>query len=480
MIEHETMLEESNQDIFVLLSNIKKGILRFWWLVILLAVLTSGIICLEMKQSYKPEYTAAAIFSVKLNLSSDGTIYEDNLRASQLSATFPYIITSGVLRSIIASDLGVESVNDSISAENVEGTNLFKIKVTAEDAGWAYQVLLSVIKNYPKVAETVVGSTYLDIIEETGIPGKPSNSLNYIKIMIFGALPGMAAGILIVLIYALTRKTIHNKEDFEELSNIRLLGTLPKVVYKKRGKNKERCVSIKNERLSAYRDNIYRIRNRVEKTSATRDIKSILITSALPGEGKSTVAFNLALALAQEGRRIVLVDCDLHRPSINRMLELSEQNNGLKNYLEDGKELEEAIQYMDGLNLSVLACAEAVESSSEIINSDKIHHMVARLKESYDYVILDTAPTAILSDTTDLARYVDGAIYIVKQDYANINHILDGLEHLSESSSINILGFVFNNVKARLGSYSYGYGYGKYGHYGYGRKKHGNEPVMEE
>jgi len=481
MVENEKFEDVSDDviDIHFIMNNFKNGILRFGWIIIVFAIISSGIVCLKMKYDYNPRYIAAATFAVNLNLESNGTIYEDNLRASQMSATFPYIITSGVLKNIIAVDLGVESVSESITAENIEGTNLFTIRVVANEAKWAYLVLQSVIKSYPTVAEMVVGSTYLSMIEESGVPKEPSNSPNYLGIIELGALPGAAIGVIILLFYAVTRRTIYRNSDFIKLSSIKHLGTLPKVLFKRRSKEIMN-ITILNDKLVSYREDIYRIRTRVEKISAAKKMKSILITSAVPSEGKSTVALNLALAFAQGGKNVILVDCDLYRPSIKNMLSLEEEFQGLEKVLAGETKLTDAIRYIDEMKLSVLACSKPVDHSAEIMGTEKIHNILAELEASFDYVILDTAPSAILSDTADLAKHVDGAIYVIKQDYAKVNHILDGLEHLSESSNIDIIGFVFNCVRVGIGSYGYGYGYGKYGHYGHGKKKHAEELLLEE
>jgi len=112
-------------DLYILIEDIRKGIEKFGWLVAVLFVISIGIACLITNRGYSPYYTASATFTVSLNNDSgDASIYEDSLKAYQMSKTFPYIITSGVLKSVIATDLGVASVSESISAENVEDTNL--------------------------------------------------------------------------------------------------------------------------------------------------------------------------------------------------------------------------------------------------------------------------------------------------------------------------------------------------------------------
>jgi polysaccharide biosynthesis transport protein len=468
-------------DLFTIIDNLWRGVKKFGWLVLVFAVISSSIACLQTKRSYYPYYTAATTFAVKLSQNSDGSIYQDSMRASQMSATFPYILSSSVLMKLIAEDLGMEYISESISADNVEDTNLFTLHVSSSDPQRAYDVLQSVINNYPKVAEPVIGSTYLRVIEETGIPTTPMNKLNYKRSVKRGAIPGAVLGLAIIFIYAITRRTIHNMEDLTGLTNVKQLGVLPQVVFKKRGRKHDNVISIHSDKLPySYREKLYKIRTRVEKIVQTKGLKSILITSAIPGEGKSTFTFNLALALAHEGKKVVLVDCDFRRPMIRKLVNFPEDAFGIYDVLNDEVELKDAISYNADYKLSTLACMHPMEDASEVAGSAKLHDIITELKENYDNVIIDTSPSAILSDTSDLAKHVDGAIFIIKQDYSKVNHILEGLEHLAESSNIQMIGCVLNGTRNGLSSYGFGYGgYVKYGGYGELSKGANEELVVD-
>jgi Mrp family chromosome partitioning ATPase len=153
------------------------------------------------------------------------------------------------------------------------------------------------------------------------------------------------------------------------------------------------------------------------------------------------------------------------------MLSLQEDTPGFDDVLTGEVDLDNALIYYDELKLYVLAGKQPVSNASEILSQPKTWEIVEKLKEMVDYVILDCAPSAILTDASDLARYIDGAIFVVKEDYAKVSHIMDGIEHLSESSNMEIIGSVLNGAKAGLGGHgSYGR-YGRYGSYGHGRKK---------
>lgn len=474
MNNYDKGLEDENEytiNLSVFALDIWKGIKKFGWLALVLAVISSGVACLRTYQSYSPYYMASATFTVSLSSSSAAdSIYEDNLQAAQMSKTFPYIVTSGVLKSVVAEDLGVTYISESITAENVENTNLFTIKVTSGNAQKAYDVLQSVIVNYPKVAETVVGRTQLTMLDETGVPKEPVNTLNYRNSAKRGLIPGASIGALIILLYALTRRTIHGIEDLVKLTNMKHLGSIPEVVFKKRGRKFNKVISVINKKVSPwYKENLYKIRTRVEKIADANHIKSILITSAIQGEGKSTFAYNLSLSLAENGKKVIVVDADLHHPTLKSLTSVQEDSPGLDEVLNGEVELKEALKYYEDLKLYVLAGQKCDSNASEVIGTPKMSEIILELEEEADYVIIDTAPSYILSDSYELAKFTDGVIFVVKPDYAKGKHIVESLEHITESSNTKIMGFVINGVKPGAEGYGYGNGYG-YGGYGYTRK----------
>lgn len=486
MEEFENDDDDKVIDLSILISDLLRGVKKFWWVVILLSVITAGFTCYMEKKNYHPYYTASATFTVTLKSGSDGySIYEETVKASLMSKTFPYIIMNGLLKDIVADDLGLDYLSENITAENIVNTNLFTINVSSDHAERAYKVLQSVIKNYPKIAEPVVGSTHLTMLDQTGIPKEPDNGLNYKDSILKGMLPGLGLGIFLLILYAYTRRTIHKEEDLIRLTNLRNLGTLPEVTFKKRGNRQVNLVSIKNEKVSSwYKESIYKIRTRVDKVANNNNLKSILVTSAVSGEGKSTFAFNLALAMAEQEKKVVLMDCDLHKPSIANMVSLAEDAIGLEQVLYSEAELFEAIHYLERYKLSVLAGMSPTPNASEIIGASKMKEILKQLEENYDIVIIDTAPSAVLSDTIELARIVDGLIYVVKQDYAKVNQILESLENLGDMKHIDMIGCVLNGVKTGITGfgygYGYGYGYGSYGRYGSERRNYKKEKMKLE
>ena len=163
----------------MLVDDLWKGFKKFWLLMLVVILLCSGGFYARQRLSYRPVYQSYATFVVVV---SDGYGYSldyyNRTTASQLSKTFPDILESSELRTIISEDLGTAGVPGTISAEVMENTALFTLRVDASDAQMSYDILQSVIKNYPKVAEFVIGDSQLTLLDESGVPTTPSNIMN--------------------------------------------------------------------------------------------------------------------------------------------------------------------------------------------------------------------------------------------------------------------------------------------------------------
>ena len=270
-----------------------------------------------------------------------------------------------------------------------------------------------------------------------------------------------------LLLYAFTRNTIHEEEDFKKLLNIDCICAIPQIIFKKRGKEFRKDISIYNNKISqTFLEAIRVLRARIEKDAKKNDLKVFLVTSAAPGEGKSTIAANIAMALAMRGSKVVLMDCDFRNPSVRERLNMPEDGPGLYEFLAGKNKLRDVILWNETYKMHVVPGGEAVQNGSELIDSPKMYELLNYLKEKVEYVILDTAPVGVLTDTAVLAEAADAALFVVKQDYANRSSILEGIDQLAESK-IYISGCILNGAQAGIGGYGYkNYRYySKYGNY---------------
>ena len=193
----------------------------------------------------------------------------------------------------------------SIDVKADDGTNLLTISVSGNDPQMAYKTLKSVIKNYPKVAEFVLGETKLTILDETGIPTDTKRVEVIRGSYKRGALKGAIIGCVILLLYVLSRRTVKSRKDLKKNINLQDLGSIPYVRTKKRKKETfYNSVSLLNERISmSYLEAIRKLRIRIMKDVEKKEYQTLLVTSSIPGEGKTTLSANLAISIAQQGKK---------------------------------------------------------------------------------------------------------------------------------------------------------------------------------
>lgn len=455
--------EAEKIDLLRIINHMWKGVKRFWVLLLAVIIILGGVFCLRAYRNYSPVYSASATFTISSDTSSlySSSSYLNSRTASQIVNTFPYILNSGILQKKVAEDLGTESIPGSISTETLGSTNMITIVVNSSDPQDAYDILQSVIEHYPEVAEPVIGEVSMNLLDMTDIPESASNPPSYKRDFMKGMFMGAVLCIGFLLVYAFTRSTIHEEEDFKKMLNIDCICTIPQIVLKKRGKEFRKDISIYNKKISqTFLEAVRVLRARIEKDAKKNDLKVFLVTSAASGEGKSTIAANIAMALAMRESRVVLVDCDLRNPSIRERLNMQEEGAGLYEYLTKKTELKDILEWNETYKMYVVPGGQPISNASELMDSPRMYQLLEDLKDIAEYIILDTAPVGILTDTAVLAEAADAALFVVKQDYANCSAILEGIRQLAESR-VYISGCILNGALAGIG----GYGYKNYRYY---------------
>ena len=219
-----------------------------------------------------------------------------------------------------------------------------------------------------------------------------------------------------------------------------------------------------------YKEAFLSLRTNISFLSATSDANKLIVTSSIPGEGKTSIAVNLALALSSAGNTVLLIDADLRKPMVHRLLSIHDGTQfGLTNILRDKESaLEGCIRHkVDGKGLSVIPCGIIPPNPTELLGSIKLGSLIEQLGEVYDFIILDTPPVSVVTDAAVLSQYADGILFVVRQKKVTFDQARQAKKNL-ETVDANILGVVINdfNIKHVDKSDSYYYSY-----YQYGRKK---------
>ena len=484
--EHENRFEHAQEsenviDLSTLFRNFFRIFFRRLWVVILAAVIGGSAMGYRSYKAYTPYYEAKAIFAVSagytyaLDVQSYSTYY-DTTAARQVVSTFSDIISTEAMRELIAQSLGKDTFNATISASlAAENSNLFALTVRSSDPQEAYDVLNAVMENYPRVAAIVLGDTRIYVIEEATVPASPANSRSWKGSAVKGAILGAGVVVLIMGIIALSIHAVNSADDLKNAVSIKCLGTLPYCRVKKRTGGNGSILITESSASRPFTEAILTVRARLLHYCKKSDAKVILITSTVPGEGKTTLAANLAVSLAQNGSKVILVDADLRLQSLHRFFRVRHESRGLVDALEAQN------PYLPGFltdvgveNLKLISGGSSAAPFS-ILRSKKIKNIFEKLRDMADYVIVDTPPSGMLSDAESFIRYSDGVIYMIKADYASRSQIIDNIQSLSENRA-EMIGYVIGGVHQTGGNYGYGYG-SKYGYnyksygYNYGKEK---------
>ncbi|KPA12195.1 Exopolysaccharide synthesis protein, partial [Candidatus Magnetomorum sp. HK-1] len=279
-------------------------------------------------------------------------------------------------------------------------------------------------------------------------------------------------GTALAFTFEILDNTLKNPEDIREYLKIPYLGPVPTFDLEKEGVDKPELIthySPKSTASESYRG----IRTSLLFSSADKVPKIILVTSAGPSEGKTLTSTNLAITMAQAGSRVIIVDCDMRKPKVHKMFNLS-RDMGMSSVLvsEDLETILNDVTLPSGIpNLEVIPCGPIPPNPSEIIGSQKMSLIMDELGKRYDRIIVDSPPITAVTDSTVLAKFVDGVMLVVHAGVTPKQVVKTGLEQI-QGVEANVLGAVLNDVDTGKESYYYyQYYYYYYGEDGDKKKK---------
>ncbi|WP_243293030.1 CpsD/CapB family tyrosine-protein kinase [Bacillus sp. FJAT-47783] len=221
-------------------------------------------------------------------------------------------------------------------------------------------------------------------------------------------------------------------------------------------KRNERSIITAHQPKSPVSEQYRTIRTNIQFSSVDQDIRSILVTSAGPGEGKSTTTANLAVVFAQQGKRVLLIDADLRKPTVHYTFRV-ENIYGLTNVLTKQASLQEAIQRCEVDNLDILTSGPIPPNPAELLSSKQMHELLEELYAIYDLVIFDTPPILAVADAQILTNHVDGSILVAWSGKTEQEPAQKAKEALSAGKG-KLLGVVLNGKKHKDTQYYYYYG----------------------
>ncbi|MDZ5620018.1 polysaccharide biosynthesis tyrosine autokinase [Nocardioides bizhenqiangii] len=425
--------------------------------VFLLAVGISTGISLAITPQY--ESTAKVFLAVDVRNATDA--YAATLFLSTRAESYADLAGSSELAErvidVLDLDMTAAELSGRISSEVIEETSLITITVTDPDARQAQKiadVVTSEFQTYTEELETPGdgGESQIDVRltdapEYNPDPVKPNLVLNIVA----GALIGLLLGIALAVAREVLDRTVRTAENIAEVTDAPVLAS---VGFDNQIKSSPLLTDLGTfaARTEAFR----LLRTNLQFIDLDQKARVLVVTSAVPGEGKTMTATNLAIALAQTGRTVLIVDADLRRPRVASALGV-DPAVGLTTALVGKTQIEDAIQVHEASGLHVLASGAKPPNPTEILQSRVTHDLIRRLRQSYDMIIIDAPPLLPVADASVLSTLADGAILVVRHGQTTRDQVVDAVNRVTQVGG-RLYGVVVNMVAKRaIGSYYYYY-----------------------
>ena len=449
------------------LISMLKDIAKEWWAILLLSLAVALFADIWVNVTYQPEYKTSTTFVVTAK-GMNTNVYQNLNSTQQLAQQFTEIMDSNVLKKKVAQDLKMSSLNIDSSVDLVPETNLITLSVKAGTAVESYRILQSIMKNYNTVSDYAIKNVIIETIQSPAVSMAPVNPLNEKKTMIIAFIAAAAVFMVLVAGLSYLRDTIKNPKDVTSKLDTRLLGSIYHEMKSKSIKLRKKMefvsMLISNPlRSFQYAESNKMMSSRVRSYMDKENAKTLLVTSVMENEGKSTVAANLALGLAQEGSRVMLIDCDFRKPAQYKIFDMEGKDaDDLGKVLTGKAGTENLICNWNDTNLYMILNRTSSNSIEALLKSTTLRQIVGFCRQNMDYVIIDTSPLALVSDTEELAQMADASVLVVRQDTVLTKDINDAIDILNNTRG-KVLGCVLNDASSSqiTGSTAH-YGYGGY------------------
>ena len=427
------------------------SILRNWWVILIGCLIAAMASYIVISERYKPKYYTEATFVVSSKDGGADQVYSNLVVASKLANSFAYVLESPVLKQKIAESLDMDSFEGTITAKSIVNTNLIQIGVEAGSPQTAFYEMDGIIKYHHIVSDNLLGNVVLDVLKAPTVPTAPVEKINMAsKVM---SVTGVAAVVMtaLIIVAAIVSDDVMTESDLETKVDCPALATIyherKNLTLRARLQGVKTSMLITNPTTSFRFAETYRLfRTRIEYLMGQKGYKVMMVSSVLENEGKTTSAANTAITLALNNNRVLLIDGDMLKPAIYKVLNVRIKRGMAINEVITSDIGMDAIPTLDSLpNLSLLLGKSSLSNSTELIGSREMKDFIDRAREHFDYIIIDTPPIALATDAECFAELADCTLLVIKQGGARAKRINESIEAVSQSGT-EILGCIFNNV----------------------------------
>ena len=488
-------VKSKNEAAEIDLQRLFTALLHKSWLVIIVAVLCAVLTFVGTFYFITPLYESSAMFYVNngsMDIAGISLSSSDVISSRYLVDTYIVILKSRDTLEAVADyasvDYSYETLKGMVSAEAVDDTEFFRVVVTNPDPVVAERIANAIEFILPDRMEALIKNSSAAVVESAIVPSSPS-SPSYTKNTLMGFLVGFVLCVAVILLRELFDVTIRSEEDVQRCCPHPVLAAVPDMTAQSKGgyyyygskrapaNNAAKEPALIGAEISFAASEAYKLlRTKLQFSFVDeQDCHIIGVASTLAGEGKSLSSINLAYSLAQLDKRVLLIDCDMRRPSLNVKLPI-EKVPGLSNYLTRQVHKDEVVQKytsaQDGTTFDVISSGGNPPNPIELLSSERMNKMLGQMRQNYDYIILDLPPVGEVSDALVASKLADGVLLVVRENYCNSNVLGEAVEQFKFVES-RILGVVLNCTVESSGGYgkhykSYRRYYRRYGSYGHG------------
>lgn len=469
---------------------ILRFVLRYFWLVILTALTCFMSVYLVQRLAATPVYTSTVTFAVTAR-STAGNATNTLAVTDTVAGKFGQLLSSDILQKASAKRMGLDHFPATVSVNVPEKTNILIMSVTADSPELAYKSALAVMECHTTYAETIFASAVLDNINGPTIPQVPSNASSRTRVLQLSGPAGAIAMIILLVMQSMQADTIQTVAGAKRQIDGKLLVTIS---HERKNRTLRTVLSRKKKSLLItnptcsfyYTETIHQLRVFLEHAREKDGRQIFLVTSCTENEGKSTIAANLALSLAQKDKRVLLLDADLRKPAQALIFETRiPSGKDFSSLLTGGftpEAIDDAIVHAESTGLYTLYSDVLRRWKTNAFSQKTLRPLLDHLRRRFNYIIIDTAPLSLFADAEVIADAADASLLVVRQDLVPAIAVNDAIDTLNEANA-EFLGCVLNNLHSIRGevllgsqygtgySYGYGYGYGYSRRYGYGKKK---------
>ncbi|MDO4617451.1 MAG: AAA family ATPase [Lachnospiraceae bacterium] len=431
-------------------SGILRELRKYLFIMIMLGMSVCLFASAMGKLTYQPIYESRAAIAVSERGAQQYSSLDTN---SSMAAVYSEVFESPALQEKILEAAG-EAVNGSISCEVISETNMLNLAAFSTDPGQAYALLQTALKNYQDVSDTVFSNAVLHIVQEPSISMEPSNSSFFIQYrFLFAAISVVCIAMLAVLRYFM-RFTIKSCKGAEKYLDGEILSLVNEEHHKRlsaadKAKNRKDPYdppllltdSLVRQRFS---EQMRMLAYGVEKHMKKKEQKRILITSLAEHEGKTTVSLNLAAALAEQGKKVILIDGDISRAGISTAIHMPvSEDRSVTGVLSGNMDWKDALQIHKKTGVQLLLHCNTAKGSDQHMDAVRIDQITKEMSESAEYVIIDSSPVSVSQDAEVWMQAADTTLLVVRQDWSDVRGVNDAVDQIWQNCS-DFAGFALN------------------------------------